>query len=164
MTHNPKELRIRSGRRLARSSKEAFTLLEVLIAIALLAAIAALLITNLDKILGGGNKEVARIFVNETLVTPLMTYRVHMGNYPSTEEGLAALMKNPGDDDEANNWQGSYIKKLPKDPWGNSYQYAFPGSKNPESYDVWSFGPDGSESDDDIGNWEPSAGDDEEEF
>jgi len=146
-------------RRQPNSRQKAFTLLEVLIAIALLAAIAALLITNLDKILGGGNREVARIFVNETMETPLMTYRVHMGNYPTTEEGLQALVTRPSD--EATNWQGPYIKKLPKDPWGKDYQYAFPGEKNSGSYDIWSYGPDGTESADDIGNWTKSAdGDD----
>lgn len=143
------------------ASHQGFTLLEVLIAIALLAAIAALLISNLDKILGGGNKEIARIFVNETLETPLMTYRVHMGNYPSTEEGLAALKDKPSDD--ASNWQGPYIKKLSDDPWGNAYQYAFPGTHNTESYDIWSYGPDGKESSDDIGNWEAKS-EDEDDF
>jgi general secretion pathway protein G len=130
-----------------------FTLLEVLIAIALLAAIAALLISNLDKILGGGNREVARIFVNETIETPLMTYRVHMGSYPTTEQGLEALVRRPSE--EATNWQGPYVRRLPKDPWGNPYQYAFPGRFNSDSYDVWSWGPDGRDSDQNIGNWEP---------
>jgi general secretion pathway protein G len=132
-----------------------FTLLEILIAIALLAAIAALLITNLDKILGGGKKEVARIFVEETLVTPLMTYRVNVGNYPSSEDGLEALVSKPGDN--AENWDGPYITKLSKDPWGKPYQYKFPGEHNTETYDLWSWGPDGKESEDDIGNWTKSA-------
>jgi len=148
--------------RLISSSKHAskgFTLLEVLIAIALLAAIAALLITNLDKILSGGNKEIARIFVQETLETPLMTYRVHMGNYPSTELGLGALLNKPSD--EAVNWQGPYIKKLSNDPWGKPYQYAFPGTRNTDSYDIWSLGPDGKESEDDIGNWTQAKSDDD---
>ncbi len=136
-----------------RNRPSGFTLLEILIAIALLAAIAALLITNLDRILGGGNKEVARIFVNETMETPLMTYRVHMGGYPTTEQGLIVLINKPSD--EASNWQGPYLKKneLPKDPWGNAYQYRSPGEKNAGSYDLWSWGPDGKESEDDITNW-----------
>ena len=139
------------------TAKEGFTLLEVLIAIALLAAIAALLITNLDKILGGGNKEIARIFVEETLETPLMTYRIHMGNYPSTEQGLDALVNKPSED--AENWQGSYVKKLSNDPWGKPYQYRFPGTHNTDSYDIWSWGPDGQESEDDIGNWSKDKSD-----
>ena len=134
-----------------KKTNSGFTLLEILIAIALLAAIAALLITNMDKILGGGKKEIARIFVEETLVTPLMTYRVNMGNYPSTEEGLNALLKAPSEN--AKSWQGPYVKKMSKDPWGKDYNYRFPGEHNVESYDLWSLGPDGKESDDDIVNW-----------
>jgi general secretion pathway protein G len=135
--------------------KSAFTLLEVLIALALLAAIAALLIGNLDRVLGGGRTEVARIYVNETLETPLMNFRIHMGRYPTTEEGLQALLTRPSD--EATNWQGPYVRRLPNDPWGNAYQYRFPGERNPERFDLWSFGPDGVDSDRNIGNWEPTG-------
>jgi general secretion pathway protein G len=138
-----------------RTAEAGFTLLEILIAIALLAAIAGLLVTNLDRILGGGKEEVARLFVEETLETPLMAYRVNVGQYPSTEEGLQALVKKPSE--ETANWRGPYIKKLNPDPWGNAYQYKFPGEKSPGSYDIWSFGPDGVESDDDIGNWEAGS-------
>jgi len=135
-----------------------FTLLEILIAIALLAGIAGLLISNLDRILGSGNEEITRIFVNETMEGPLMTYRIHTGNYPSTEEGLQALVTQPSED--ATGWKGPYTKSIPDDPWGNPYQYRFPGERNVGSYDIWSLGPDGEESADDIGNWE-SGGDDE---
>ncbi len=137
--------------------RKGFSLLEILIAIALLAAIAALLITNLDRILGGGQKEVARIFVNETIQTPLMSYRVNMGGYPTTEEGLKALVSRPSE--EATNWQGPYLKEIPRDPWGREYQYRYPGEKNPSGYDIWSWGPSGTEGEDDIGNWRASADD-----
>lgn len=139
-------------------SRAGFTLLEILIAIALLAAIAGLLVTNLDRILGGGREEVARLFVEETLETPLTAYRVNMGRYPSTEEGLEALLKKPSD--EAVSWRGPYVKKINPDPWGSPYQYAYPGERNPAGYDLWSYGPDGIESEDDIGNWDASADDD----
>jgi len=131
-----------------------FTLLEVLIAIALIAAIAVVLITNLDKILGSGNKEVARIFVTESLETPLMTYRVHTGSYPTTEQGLQALLTQPAD---VSNWQGPYVKKIPEDPWGNPYNYQYPAQRSSGAYDLWSWGPDGEESEDDITNREGSA-------
>ncbi len=141
-----------------KSAKAGFTLLEILIAIALLAAIAGLLVTNLDRILGGGREEVARLFVEETLETPLTAYRVNMGRYPTTEEGLQALVKKPTD--EAINWRGPYVKKLNPDPWGNAYQYKYPGERNSDGYDLWSFGPDGQESVDDIGNWGATGGSD----
>ncbi len=127
------------------------TLLEILIAIALLAAIAGLLVTNLDRILGGGREEVARLFVEETLTTPLLSYRINMGRYPTTEEGLEALLRRPSED--AVNWRGPYIKQLNPDPWGNPYQYRSPGEHNPDSYDLWSWGPDGTDSGQNIGNW-----------
>lgn len=135
-----------------KANRKGFSLLEILIAIALLAAIAALLITNLDRILGGGQKEVARIFVNETIQVPLMSFRVNMGRYPTTEEGLKALVTRPSED--AVNWQGPYIKEIPLDPWGREYQYRYPGEKNPSGYDVWSLGPSGKEGEDNIGNWD----------
>ncbi|MDF7799159.1 type II secretion system major pseudopilin GspG [Pontiellaceae bacterium B1224] len=134
-----------------RGSQAGFTLLEVLIAIALLAAIAGLLVSNLDRILGGGREQVAQLFVEETLETPLTAYRVNMGRYPTTEEGLDALLNKPSD--EAVNWRGPYVKKLNPDPWGSQYQYRYPGEHNEATYDLWSLGPDGVESEDDIGNW-----------
>lgn len=141
-----------------KNKRSAFTLLEILIAIALLAAIAALLIINLDRVLGGGRTEVARIFVNETMENPLMNFRIHMGRYPTTEEGLQALLTRPSE--EAENWQGPYIRRLPNDPWGNPYQYRFPGERNPDGFDLWSWGPDGRDSDANIGNWVRRTDDD----
>lgn len=135
-------------------SRKGFSLLEILIAIALLAGVAAIVISNLDSILGSGNRETARIFVSETLEAPLMQYRINMNAYPTTEQGLEALLKAPSEN--AAGWQGPYIKKLPKDPWGMPYQYRSPGTHNPGSYDIWSFGPDKAESADDIGNWTPA--------
>lgn len=130
---------------------QGFTLFEILIAIALIAMLAGLLITNLDRILGGGKEEVARVFVRETMVTPLMSYRINVGRYPTTEEGLQALLRRPSED--VSNWNGPYVKSLPKDPWGNDYQYRSPGEKNPDGYDLWSYGSSGAEGGTPIGNW-----------
>lgn len=141
-----------------KNKRSAFTLLEILIAIALLAAIAALLIGDLDRVLGGGRTGVARIFVKETMENPLMNFRIHMGRYPTTEEGLQALLTRPSE--EAENWQGPYIRRLPNDPWGNPYQYRFPGERNPDGFDLWSWGPDGRDSDANIGNWVRRTDDD----
>ena len=140
-----------------RQMQAGFTLLEILIAIALLAAIAGLLVTNMDRILGGGREEVARLFVEETLETPLVAYRVNMGRYPTTEEGLQALAKKPSED--AVNWRGPYVKKMNPDPWGNPYGYTCPAERSNGGYDLWSLGPDGQECEDDIGNWGPVSAD-----
>jgi general secretion pathway protein G len=78
----------------------------------------------------------------ENLSTTLDVYRLEVGRYPTTAEGLEALVANPGN---APNWNGPYLKKgkMPKDPWGNDYQYRAPGTDGP--YDVWSLGADGQE-------------------
>ena len=84
----------------------------------------------------------------------LVVYRIDMGAYPSTDEGLSALLNPPNQNKEK--WKGPYINKPPKDRLGNAYQYAFPGKKNingPRGYDLWSLGPDGIPSHDDITNW-----------
>ena len=134
--------------------KEGFSLIEILIVIALIAVIAGLAISNLGGIFGGQQEKAAQIFVSQSLKIPLTAYKIDMGTYPSTEEGLKALIKAPSG--KSSKWKKPYIEELPTDPWGNAYQYRYPGSKNVNGnsgYDVWSLGPDGSESVDDIGNW-----------
>ena len=131
-----------------------FSLIEILIVIALIAVLATVAIGNLGGIFSGQHDKVAGLFVKQTLDTALVPYRLDVGNYPSTEEGLTALMKAPAGKEAK--WKGAYLKELPLDPWGNPYQYRYPGSKNinaARGYDAWSWGPDGSESADDIGNW-----------
>ena len=139
-----------------KKSRKGFTLLEIVIAIALLAIIVGAVVTNVEGIFSSGQESVARMFVEDTVKTPLMQYRINMGSYPSTEEGLAALVNAP--EQRRERWKGPYVSKLPEDPWGNPYKYRYPGVKNPSSYDVWSTGPDKQDgTDDDIGNWVPAA-------
>jgi type II secretion system protein G len=74
------------------------------------------------------------------LMTALNRYKADVGRYPSTEEGLQALIVQSGG---ADNWKGPYLKQeVPKDPWGNPYVYRNPGKQNPTGVDVYSFGPD----------------------
>lgn len=136
----------RSHRRL-----HGFSLLEILVVIGLIAAIASLVVINLDKIFSSGKEQIAKLYVTETIKTPLMAYKIDTGNYPTTEQGLKALMKAP---ENVKRWKGPYLEKLQDDPWGHPYQYRFPGEKNPTGYDVWSYGPSGVEGKDEIGNWE----------
>lgn len=131
-------------------SQSGFSLMEILIVLALIAMLAGLVIANLDKIFGGGQEKVAAIWVKQ-IDTPLMAYRIQIGSYPSTEEGLQALVTAPVGKEKL--WKGPYIKALPMDPWGHPYQYRFPGTKNPSSFDVWSLGPKGVEGEGNIGNW-----------
>lgn len=152
-------LRSRASRRAARrSARAAFTLLEILVVLAIIGLLAGLAITNVDKIFGGAQGTTASLFVRESMKTSLTTYRIHMGDYPGTSEGLQALISRPAN--KADRWHGPYITdgKIPLDPWGEPYQYAYPGSRNKGGYDLWSKGPDkqtGTE--DDIGNWDSGS-------
>jgi general secretion pathway protein G len=126
-----------------------FSLVEILIVLAIIAGITGLLVSNLDGIFGSSREQIVRIFVNEIVKAPLMAYKVNVGNYPSTADGLKALIEAPLD--EEHRWKGPYMESLPKDPWGNDYCYACPGAHNGAKYDVWSRGSPGKN--EEIGNW-----------
>jgi general secretion pathway protein G len=103
---------------------------------------------------GCGQGGVAQVFVTDSIAYVLNNYRKDTGTYPTTAQGLPALITAP---EGVKNWHGPYLttKVTPLDPWGNEYQYTFPGVNNPESYDVWSRGPNGlkAPSSEWIGNW-----------
>ena len=97
-------------------------------------------------------------------VTALGRYQQSVGNFPTTKQGLQALRTRPPDLPKPKKWNGPYLNpevslhplnlELPLDPWGHPYHYRLPGTHNPDSFDVWSVGPDGVDgSEDDIGNW-----------
>jgi general secretion pathway protein G len=131
-----------------------FSLVEMLIAIALLAVVMGLMIQNFGGIFAKNEAKVAKIFVDSGVEASLIRYRSDVGAYPTTEQGLMALYQKPANV-SASKWGPAYLKKEPIDPWGNRYQYRYPGVKNPQSYDIWSWGPNGQEGGgDDIGNWE----------
>lgn len=135
-------------------SKRAFTLLEILVALAILGLLVGLAVTNVDKIFGESRESIAKVFVNESMKIPLQTYRYQLGDYPSTAEGLQALVTPPSANTDR--WRGPYVAdgKLPLDPWGEPYQYRYPGNHNKFGYDLWSKGPDKQDgTPDDIGNW-----------
>ena len=138
------------------SRTAAFTLLEILVVLAIIGLLAGLAISNSDKIFGHSQEAVAKIFVRDSLKTSLVRYRIELGDYPSTAEGMQALLTAPAN--KGDRWRGPYIdspgSKLPVDPWGEPYQYRYPGTKNKGGYDLFSKGPDKVEgTDDDIGNW-----------
>ncbi len=142
-----------TGRRLARKG---FTLLEILIAVAIVGMLVGIAVTNIDKILGVSQEGVAKLFVNESLKTSLVRYRIDIGDYPSTDDGLKALVVAP--EGKQDRWRGPYVEakggNLPLDPWGTAYQYRYPGTKNTEAYDLFSVGRDKTpDTADDIGNW-----------
>jgi len=136
------------------AARGGFSLIEMLVVIALIAIIASLAISNIGKIFGGQEQKVAQIFVTETIKLPLTEYRIDTGTFPTTEQGLEALMQKPA---SVSGWKGPYVEEIPEDPWKEPYQYKYPGEKNingSSGYDVWSKGPDKkSGTADDIGNW-----------
>jgi general secretion pathway protein G len=152
----PKPTGQTARRHLRRTS--GFTLLEILVVLAIIGLLAGLAITNVDKIFGGAQTTTVRLQVRDSMRTSLTSYRIHMGDYPSTAEGLQALISAPAG--KGDKWHGPYLEpaKIPEDPWGEPLQYAYPGAKNVGSYDLWSKGPDKqSGSADDIGNWDAPA-------
>jgi general secretion pathway protein G len=108
---------------------------------------------------GGPVKERDRLLVRIQISIyrgALDMYEVDLGSYPTTKQGLEALVKRPADLDEKKSpWHGPYTAELPKDPWGHDYQYRFPAKRgNPQQVEIWSNGPDGqSDTPDDIGTW-----------
>jgi general secretion pathway protein G len=133
---------------------EAFTLLEILVVLAIIGMLVGLAVTNVGNIFSSSQKDITKLFVNQSMQAPLSVYRIHMGDYPTTAEGLQALITPPAN--KADRWRGPYLQenKLPTDPWGEPYQYRYPGVKNKDRYDLWSKGPDKTDgTEDDIGNW-----------
>lgn len=138
------------------SQRSAFTLLEILVVLAIIGLLAGLAISNSDKIFGSSQEAIAKVFVRDTLKLSLVRYRMELGDYPSTTEGMAALLAAPPG--KVDRWRGPYIdspgNKAPLDPWNEPYQYRYPGTHNKGSYDLYSKGPDKADGTaDDIGNW-----------
>lgn len=131
-----------SGNRKARAARRAFTLIEILVVIAVIAILASLVAPNVFQHVGTARSTTARSQV-EMLATALDAYRLDTGRYPSTAQGLTALMAAPTDEPVAT-WRGPYLRRaVPLDPWGKPYVYRFPGEANPAGFDLLSYGADG---------------------
>ncbi len=132
-----------SGRRSAWARTRAFTLVELVVVmtiIAILATAVAVEVTNRVRVA----RRTRALQDIKTFETALDLYAADNGAPPTTEQGLAALRKRPSIPPIPRNWNGPYIKKdVPLDPWGNEYVYRYPGQRNPDGYDLISYGADG---------------------
>ncbi|ABA59339.1 type II secretion system major pseudopilin GspG [Nitrosococcus oceani] len=130
-----------------------FTLIELLVVLVILGLLAGLIGPQVMKYLGSAKTDSARLQI-EDLAATLDLYRLEVGRYPSTEEGLQALVEAPPG---ATRWNGPYLKKkqVPVDPWGYEYHYRSPGEHG--AFDIYSLGADNSEGgegeDQDIVSW-----------
>lgn len=127
-----------------RNRSRGFTLIEIMVVIIVLTILAAAVTVSVTGRTDDAKVARARSDV-QNLATALEQFKLDMGRYPTTEEGLNSLYEPPQSDD-AQRWKGRYIRKpVPRDPWGNNYLYSSPGIMNPDSYDLESYGSDGQD-------------------
>jgi general secretion pathway protein G len=141
-------LRNRHGR-----TRLGFTLIELLLVLAILVVLASMVVTMFGGTQEKALKDAAKGQVG-IFKSALNLYKFHTRDYPSDLNGL---ITKPGDANVASRWSGPYLDatKVPLDPWDHDYKFVAPGKHNPDSFDIWSMGPDGQDgTQDDIGNWE----------
>ena len=133
-----------------------FTLVEIMVVVVIIGILGALVVPKLLGRTGEARATAARTDI-ATMMQALKLYKLDNQRYPSTEQGLQALISKPTSGPAANGWKsGGYMEKLPKDPWGNAYQYLSPGIHG--EVDIMSLGadgqPGGTGEDADVGSWE----------
>ena len=125
-------------------SRAGFTLIEILVVIAVISILAALVAPNVFRNVGAAKDAAARAQI-EMLGAALDSYRLDNGRYPTTQQGLDALWIMPTAEPRPSNWRGPYLRKqVPLDPWGNPYLFVSPGAVHLTGYDLTSYGADGA--------------------
>ena len=133
------------------------SLIEIMVVMVIIGLLATIIVINVLPTQNRAMLEKARADVGQ-LENAVEMHRLTLNRYPSTDAGLEALVTAPDDPRDAQRFpEGGFINRLPEDPWGNPYQYLYPGEYG--RFDVWSWGADGragGEGEDaDIGNWDP---------
>lgn len=138
-----------------RARSRGFTLIEIMVVVVILGILAAIVVPNIMDAPDKARVTKAKQDI-QMIESALELYKLDNFVYPSTQQGLQALVAQPGGDPPARNWKpGGYLKQLVKDPWGNDYQYLNPGTHG--EIDIFTYGADGKPGGDgynaDIGNW-----------
>jgi general secretion pathway protein G len=135
-----------------RNKSDGFTLIEIMVVVIVIGILAATIIPKFMGTTHDAKVATAKANIAE-LDSALERYNVQMDTYPSTEEGLKVLVEKPANDD--GKWRGPYVKLLRPDPWGQPYQYRYPGTHHASGPDLWANDPDKSAGGEgaQIGNW-----------
>lgn len=138
-----------------RSASRGFTLIEIMVVVVILGILAALVAPQVIRRIDDAQIAKAKQDIR-AYETALNLFRLDNYKYPTTDQGLEALVKQPNDSSIKNWKQGGYIESLRQDPWGNNYHYAYPGAHGKE-YDLYTLGADNQEGGEglnaDLGNW-----------
>lgn len=132
--------------------RKAFTLVEIMLVVIIIGALAAMIVPRLSGRSEQAKVSVAQADIQAHLATALKLYELDNGMFPLTSQGLTALRSKPSSDPAPRNWRGPYIEKDPVDPWGNPYVYISPGTHRSD-YDLYSKGKDPDSAQDDVNNW-----------
>ena len=141
-----------------RPPRGGFTLMEVMLVLMILVIIASMAVMALAPMRKKARIKSAQVQIH-VFEGPLEAYEMDIGEYPSTSQGLDAMLAPPSDLPNQDKWFGPYLRArgnaVPKDPWGNEYVYEYPGKNQEQDLpDIWSIGPDRQDgTDDDVGNW-----------
>ncbi len=130
-----------------------FTLIEIMLVVIIIAALAAMVVPRMSGRSEQAKKAIAQTDIESHISTALKLYELDNGNFPSTAQGLEALLKETKITPVPTNWNGPYLEKKPIDPWGNPYVYKSPGDHR-RDYDLSSKGKNTTADEDDIINWE----------